>query len=258
MKIPVQFIPLSLFFSPQIGANGCDDLRATFVCESVTRSHAHWSYGKPSGGIRADMIRRVRFKRDKQDCEVPRVYPWLATETSGHRLQHKHNNKLPPARACVTFCENDCQHVNREGQKRQSKSLTDREKEENVGISPVPVENPGRLKLYCFTSSYQRSDTSLPVWVSKRIKKKCKIHIMNLKDTAHEATNPSIEHVCRKSLLFESHWPVLRYLCSDSLDLKWGRNWSQLFSSAAGLWDSRTTLHFLVQLWSQRTSKVFV
>lgn len=29
-------------------------------------------------------------------------------------------------------------------------------------VLPVPEENPGRLKLYCFTSSYQRSATSFP------------------------------------------------------------------------------------------------
>lgn len=107
----LQSIPLIFY---QIAPNDCDNLLATFECESVIWSHAHWSYGKPSGGIRADMIWRVRFKRDKQDCEVPRVSPWLATETSGHRLQHKHNNNLPHAWACVTFCENDCQQEDRD------------------------------------------------------------------------------------------------------------------------------------------------
>lgn len=30
-------------------------------------------------------------------------------------------------------------------------------------VSPVPEEKPGRLKLYCLTSSYQRSATSFPI-----------------------------------------------------------------------------------------------
>lgn len=39
-----------------------------------------------------------------------------------------------------------------------------------VGISPVPEENPGRLKLYCLTSLYQRSDTSFPAHKQDKLK----------------------------------------------------------------------------------------
>lgn len=99
--------------------------------------------------------------------------------------------------------------------------------------SPVLEENPGRLKLYCFTSSYQRSATSFPEWAQDNNNPSQQDYQIspivcdrNVKTQHHRVTNPFRTHVAYSAMVFATQcctvWDALWITpsCSD-IFLEW-------------------------------------
>lgn len=132
-----------------------------------------WGYGKPSGGIKAQWMWHAGLEVMHRIVISPQfLLGW--SQSSSRTLsevwhQHKNNNNLLHAWINVTLRGRNWHRVNKKTTKKQRKQRTGKKEDEKktvrdrcAWISPVPEEKPGRLKLYCFTSSYQRSATSLP------------------------------------------------------------------------------------------------